>query len=329
MAELLFKNGSAKKTRRFKMSFLETLLDGTNEKERKNKAACAAAIAITAILLVIAIIAFSICLIIDSTPSGPNDNITSERKIESVEQKAFGGNEANAVKEGLLITLNDGHPFTGTPSNLSSLQNRTDRPKVSQQNSEGTYDNAYTVLNKDVNLAITEETGKALNEMLKAFYNATKNEYLIISDAYNIALSDSQDSIFSAGTVVELKYFSTPPNYATKDTIAGVNEFKWLYNNAHRYGFIALSEDSNLFRYVGTTFATAIKNSGLSFDAYTAKLKEATYENPVFLDAAKNYATYYCPINNVLVPTDYAYDTDGDNVGGVYVTVDFTKPKNS
>lgn len=310
------------------MSFLETLLNGNNEKERKNKAACAAAIAITAILLVIAIIAFSICLIIDSTPAGPNEDPTANRKIENVEQKSFGGGESNAIKEGLLLTLSDEHPFTGTPSNLSSLQNRTDRPKTSQQNADGTYDNAYTVLGKDPNLVTTEETGKALNEMLKAFYNATKNEYLIISNAYNTALSDSQDSIFSAGTVVEFKYFSTPPDYATKETIVNVNEFKWLYSNAHNYGFIA-SEDSNQFRYVGKIFATAIKNSGLSFDAFCAKLREATYENPVYLDAAKNYATYYRPINNVLVPTDYAYDIGGDNIGGVYVTVDFTKPKKS
>ena len=306
------------------MSFLETLLDGNNEKERKNKAACAAAIAITAILLVIAIIAFSICLIIDSTPAGPNDS-TVDHKIENVEQKSFGGEESNAIKEGLLLTLNNAHRFTGTPSNLVNLQTRKDRPKI-----PGTEINAYTVSGQQNSLlTATEETGKKLNEMLKDFYTATKNEYLIVCDAYNTALSDSQDSIFSAGTVVEFKYFSDPGDYAIKSPIAGAKDFNWLYNNAHEYGFVAVSSGSNQFRYVGELFATAIKNSGLSFDAFCAKLKEATYENPVFLDAAKNYATYYCPIDNVLVPTDYAYDTDGDNVGGVYVTVDFTKPKNS
>ena len=42
------------------MSFIETVLDGKTEKERKNKAICAVAIVITAILLIIAII-FSLC----------------------------------------------------------------------------------------------------------------------------------------------------------------------------------------------------------------------------------------------------------------------------
>ncbi len=310
------------------MSFLETLLDGNNEKERKNKAACAAAIAITAILLVIAIIAFSICLIIDSTPAGPNDSAV-DHKIENVEKKSFGGEESNAIKEGLLLTLNNAHRFTGTPSNLVNLQSWEERPKTPEKDAAGNPVNAYSVHYKDNSYA-TRETTIALNEMLKVFYNTKKNGDLIIETAFDSSAIDSQDAVFSAGTAIEFKYFTTDSGrYNETAVITNSGDFSWLYNNAHDYGFVVSSSNSNIFRYVGELFATAIKNSGLSFDAFCAKLKEATYENPVFLDAAKNYATYYCPIDNVLVPTDYAYDTDGDNVGGVYVTVDFTKPKNS
>ncbi len=320
MAESLFIATQPKKQGGFKMSFLETLLHGNNEKERKNKAACAAAIVITAILLVIAIIAFSICQIIDSTPAGPNDSNNSEREIET-EPQDFGDKSANAVKEGLLVTLDDNHNYK-VGEVLHNLQNRTDRPKTANG------DNAYSVFNKQSNVA-TEETCVALNKMLTAFYKATKNEDLILADAYDTEAVDSQNPAFSAGTAVEFKYFTTAQgSFSATGSIVGVNEYKWLYNNAHKYGFVPLSADSNIFRYVGIQFATAIKASGLSFDAFIAKLKAATPENPVFLDSNKNYATYYCSIDQVVVPTNFAYDTDGDNASGVYVTVNFTAPKN-
>ena len=307
------------------MSFIETLLTGNNEKERKNKAACAAAIVITAILLVIAIIAFSICQIIDSTPAGPNDADDLDREIE-VEPKEFGDEK---VKEGLLVTLDDDHPYLIriTPANL---QNRDDRPKTSEKDENGNPVNAYTVQGRtNSTLATTEETGKELNKMLTAFYSAVKDDNLIIENAYDTAKEGTQDAIFSAGTAVEFKYFSRDEDGKfIRNPIVGVATYKWLYNNAHKYGFVAISSDSNIFRYVGVPFATAIKTSGLSFDAFIAKLKSATWENPVFLDSNKNYATYYCPINEVVVPTNYHWTTDGDNAGGVYVTVNFTAPIN-
>lgn len=301
------------------MSFIETVLDGSNARERKKKALCAVAIVITAILLVIAIVAFSICQIVVGSSE---ESSTEEPKKHTIEQTKLIELAQNAIYTGNLLTLDNTHRYRGEVKG-ELLEGRADRPKLADG-----VTNAYTVLKaKQSKYILTSAAAIELNKMLTAFYNSTKNEYLIIQTAYDIDNYTSQDAIYTAGTAVEFTYFSNPENFQEKKTIVGVQIYNWLYQNAHKYGFIALSSDSNVFRYVGVQFATAIRASGLSFNEFTAKLKLATPENPVFLDA--NTATYYCPINNVQVPVNYEYKTDGDNDGGVYVTVDLTKQKNS
>ena len=296
------------------MSFIETMLDGKTDKERKSKAICAVAIVITAILLVIAIIAFTICQIVVTV--GGDEPI--DYKIERTEKKELA---PSAVKLGTMLTLDEDHPYEGGDEDyFVSLQKRNDRPKIEDGSA-----NAYTVLAQTLNYVTTEATATALNKMLTAFYNTVKDDNLIIFNTYNVANS-SQDAIFSAGTVIEFKYWDIN---SSKEPIVGVEKYNWLYSNAHKYGFITLESDKNVFRYVGVDFATAMYTNSLSFEAFTAKLKEATPQNPVFLNADKTKAAYYCPIENVQVPVNYESSTSGDNVGGIYVTVDFLTPKSA
>jgi hypothetical protein len=310
------------------MSFLETLLSGNSAKERKEKKICAIAIVVTAFILVVALIAFTICMVVDAT-AGMNSNNDkdkeSEEEIVNIGELASKELSNSAIHSGNLLTLNASNRYTGEPE-LVNLQKREDRPKTESG------ENTYSVLNAvREKYHTTEETAIALNKMLKAFYEAKKDDNVFISGAYDITKVDTQDAIYSSGEAVALSYFH---DYATNGindqrSIAKVDTYNWIYSNAHKYGFVAVSAGSNIFRYVGVTHATAMKTRGLSLDNYLKQLKNATPELPMTLDASGNYVAYYCPVSNVQVPKNYAYEISGNNVDGVIVTVNLSKAVNN
>ena len=166
--------------------------------------------------------------------------------------------------------------------------------------------------------------------MLKAFYEAKKDDNIFISGAYDISEVGTQEAVFSSGEAIELSYFHDYASNGINDqrSISGVDIYKWIYANAHKYGFVAISSSSNIFRYVGTIHATAIKNKGLSLDNYLKQLKNSTVDNPMQLDASGSYIAYYCPIKpepDVKIPKNYSYEISGNNVDGVFITVNVSK----
>ena len=291
------------------MSFIETALEGKNEKERKSKAVCAVAIVITAILLVLAIIAFTICQIV-STVDGGGSN--SDYKIERTEKITLA---ENAVTSGNLLTLDENNYYAGI----------VDGVKIYFTAKENNTFLSVRSANRE-NFLATQETMTALCNMVNACNNALNDNNLVVAAAYDSKAANSNDAIYSAGTAVAFNYYNNGELNDEK-SITGAEQYLWLYENAHTYGFIAKAQDSNIFRYVGVDFATAIKANNDTFESFTAKLKEATPEKPVFLNTAKTKAAYYCPIDNVQVPVNYSYSHCGDNIGGVYITVDFLTPK--
>lgn len=308
------------------MSFFEILLGGNSEKERRSKRICAIAIAATAAVAMILLLAFVICQIVGiSTQKKPDKDTDIQQEVIDVGETAVIELSDTAIFSGNLLTLNANTRYRGD-AEVVNLQERKDRPK----NSDG--DNSYSVL-----LAVrekfhaTDETATALNKMLKAFYEAKKDDNIFISGAYNKDEIESQDAIYSSGEAIALSYFH---DYATNGindqrSIAGVEIYKWIYNNAHKYGFIAISSSSNIFRYVGVTHATAAKTKGLSFTNYLKQLDNATPETPLSLGADGNYIAYTCPISNVVVPKNYSYEKSGNNVDGVIITVNLSKATNN
>lgn len=305
------------------MSFFETVLSGSNDKERKAKQACAIAIAVTALLLAVALVAFLICQVVDmSTGSNDKDKEKeSDAEVINIGETATKELSDTAIFSGNLLTLNATTRYKGDV-NAVKLQDRSDRPKTDSG------DNAYSVLGavRDKYHA-TEATAEALNKMLKAFYEAKKDDNLFISGAYNVTAVETQDAIYSSGEAIALSYFH---DYATNGindqrSIVGVDTYKWIYSNAHKYGFVAISSSSNIFRYVGITHATAAKTKGLSFDNYLKQLKNATAEAPMQLDASGSYIAYYCPVSDVKVPKNYSYEISGNNIDGVIVTVNLSR----
>ena len=308
------------------MSFFETLIDGSNEKERKQKKLCAIVILVTAVLLVIALIAFTICQVVAATSNNNSDKEKdTEEETVNLGETTVKTLSDTAIYSGNLLTLDSSHRYKGDVD-VVNLQQREDRPK----NSEGK--NAYTVLPAvQSKYHATEETAKALNKMLKAFYDAKKDDNLFISGAYDTSKIDDQDAIYSSGETIALSYFHDYAANGINDqrTIAGVDTYKWIYANAHKYGFVAVSSNSNEFRYIGVTHATAMKTKGLSLNNYLKQLKNATPDSPMQLDASGSHIAYYCPIDDVKIPKNYSYEISGNNVDGVIITVNISKSTNN
>ena len=304
------------------MSFVDTILEASNPQERKKKQICFIAIIVTVILLLIALIAFSICMVVDATANNNSDKEkdTEEETVNLGETTAKELSDT-AIYSGNLLTLNSTARYKGN-ADVVNLQKRDDRPKTDSG------ENAYSVLGAvREKYHATEATAAALNKMLTAFYEAKKDDNLLISGAYDITEVDTQDAIFSSGEAIALSYFH---DYATNGindqrSIASVDTYKWIYSNAHKYGFVAVSSSSNIFRYVGVTHATAAKMKGLTFDKYLNQLKSATPESPMKVDASGAYIAYYCPISNVTVPKNYSYEISGNNIDGVIITVNVSK----
>ena len=308
------------------MSFFEILLDGNSEKEIKQKKLCAVVISITAVLLVIAIIAFAICQVVAATSNNNSDKEKdTEEETVNLGETTVKSLSDTAIYTGNLLTLDSSHRYKGDVD-VVNLQQREDRPKT--EANENTYSVLSAVRDK---YHATEETAKALNKMLKAFYEAKKDDNLFISGAYDTSKIDDQDAIYSSGETIALSYFHDYNNNGINDqrSIAGVDTYKWIYSNAHKYGFVAVSSTSNEFRYIGVTHATAMKTKGLSLNNYLKQLKNATPDSPMQLDASGSHIAYYCPIDDVKIPKNYSYEISGNNVDGVIITVNVSKSANN
>ena len=118
------------------------------------------------------------------------------------------------------------------------------------------------------------------------------------------------------------------------------NDFEWIYNHAHEYGFINLypnaCEEHTGFnsngrlhlRYVGVEHATYIFENGICLDEYIGLLSaNHGYSNPISITAnGKEYQVYYVKCDHqsvqVPVPNGSTYTISGDNMNGFIVSVE-------
>ena len=119
-----------------------------------------------------------------------------------------------------------------------------------------------------------------------------------------------------------------------------IDDFTWIYENAHKYGFINRypnvceehtgfnSEVRVHFRYVGIEHATYIYENNICLDEYLELLREAHgFNNPLtFSVGDKEYQVYYVKYsgNPTQIPVlkDSNYSISGDNMNGFIVTVE-------
>lgn len=188
----------------------------------------------------------------------------------------------------------------------------------------------------------------ALNEMMKDAYASIDGAGIVVMTAYR---SPDEQTALNNGTPAGYSDFHTGMSFEFKDSeeyapihAAALNgKYDWLYENAHKYGFVVrypddtdgkkfseitgVSDYAQVFRYVGVAHATYMKNNNLCLEEYLELLRTTySYENPLAIKAAdgKSYQVYYAEANesaNILVPTRYGYEISGDNMNGYIVTV--------
>ena len=302
------------------MSFLETLLDGNNAKERKKKQLCAIAISVTALALVIALIAFAVCQVVGISAGSGDEKETNveEETVNLGETKSISLSE-NAVTTGNLLTLNDNNRYEGDPDVINFEEARK---KYETENGGGKAGFISLFDNKDI-FEATSDTINAVCKMVTDCNNALSDDNLVLLNSYFV---NNEDNLYSSGEVVEIGFcFEGKTDKENRRSISEDEKYDWIYDNAYKYGFIAKSAKSGVFRYVGKVHATAAKYNGLYLDNYLKTLKNATVESPLKLNESGSYIAYTCSIDDVKVPVNYEYEISGNNVGGVIVTVNLSK----
>lgn len=315
------------------MKNISELFDGGTKEMQKKKRVTFYAICVTFALLAATLIFLLVTVIVISV-----GNAKDKSKEDGDEPVNIGTTEiitldSAQIYSGDLLLLDNEHSFKGKADVI--LMKSKERP----QTDTGT--NAYTIGEME-KFSGTKEAIDALNNMIKAFYKSTKNDNIYIANAYNTEKVDTQDAIYASGTAFELKYFSAAADrdWTKKDSIYGASTYNWIYNNAHKYGFIVVNGmggvnengeeiGSSVFRYIGIPNATAAKNSKQSFDAYLEALKATTPEAPVSAKVGTaRYAIYYLGASaEHKVPTDYEYTVSGNNTDGYIITVDLSAKK--
>lgn len=226
------------------------------------------------------------------------------------------------LSSGILLPL-DNNTSTSPLSTLVNLEKYENRAKTRA----GT--NAFTVGNKPAFYGARDAV-EALNRMLGDFYNATGDDNIYIANAYDTENVNMQGYAYKLGTAFELKYFSAADvqDWSKKDSIYGVALYNWVYENAHRYGFLTLSEidgnanETNVFRYVGVVHSEIMKQKHLSLSAYWTWLKTYTPEKPYFI--GNDHAVYYQKNGEAItLPTAYGYSVSGNSSDGYAITVEF------
>jgi D-alanyl-D-alanine carboxypeptidase len=304
------------------VSFINNLLGKTEEQRKKN---LIMAIYITIAVILILTIAIIATLIADRSDKMPEDAPGGdiEQGAEAVTKKF----DISDTKKGTLLVVNkstDEYDFTLNPeSELKQMS--TSIPKVNGVA-------VYTLANDS--FRANAEALSALNEMAEEFVKQkTTDKKLTVWTAYRSeeaqnALGSSVGgghSDFHTGMLFELTVNDTANSIATDAA------FKWIYDNAHKYGFIerypeakashtGISNFDNAFRYVGVAHATYMKENNLCLEEYVARLQSS---GGTALTAG-GYSITYAKINasgetEVALPSASA-TISGDNKGGIIIT---------
>lgn len=194
----------------------------------------------------------------------------------------------------------------------------------------------------DASLKANKEALNALNKMLKDFYEQASDKELAakltVKSAYRSYAA--QESLGTStkgghsdthtGMLFDLRY----NNLSIKSSQA----FAWIYDNAHKYGFIERYPESkssvtgvvdfdHAFRYVGVPHSTYIRQKGICLEEYIEELHNYKQDSPLRIrtDTGAIYEVFYTKANNngnTIVNLDGVSfsSVSGDNAGGFIIT---------
>lgn len=261
---------------------------------------------------------------------------------------------ADAIKVGSLLIINEEFSYS-FPTDFSDMVNLYQYQR-NDANKEYTHINdCYTYSLTYDRIYLNQTTLDALNSMLLDYCKG-----LDLTDASKVSVSNLEIAWggYSASTVSEYtedvnlgKGFydhalgttftikqNSPSTVLTENLLK--SNFKWISENAHKYGFIVRypgsckdhnGEDSSKrvhLRYIGIEHATYIYENGICLDEYLELLRtNHGFDNPLSFTAnGKNYQVYYVKYsgNPTQIPVlkDSNYSISGDNMNGFIVTVE-------
>lgn len=297
------------------------------QKARRQRMAILSAFVVLALIVVVGI-ALLISSLVDGSPVAPAPDTYKTADVTV---------GVNNTKFGDLVLVNDSHEYT-FPENNSHLA------KVYETYAAHGKDKPYI---SGVSEYMEAEALAKMDALLTEFYNATKNNNIILNEAYRDydyqknLISSSIEAGFSdhhTGLGCTLKIKLSDGN---KGNLNDNNEaYNWITKNAAKYGFIVRYPENKkdltgidgyayYFRYVGSAHATYMAEHDLCLEEYIETIKEYTADKPLRIkaDDGDTYEVYYAKVDGdttVKCPVKYDYNISGTNEGGVIVTANLS-----
>lgn len=247
--------------------------------------------------------------------------------------------DESEISKGALVLVNGEHPRSTAdePELVSIFDNK---------------DACYFV--RDMNVLIESGVMTPLNDLMRAFYEATGIDNVNIVSGYR-SYDEQQDlydaSVREDGAAHAAMFVAQPDcsehhtglaldfaiyydDTGASDDFDGSGEYGWITDNCWQYGFILRypelkSDVTNIghepwhYRYVGAAHAFYMKEQDLCLEEYISLLYEHAYDGD-HLNVeypGKSYEIYYCPGTAVYVPERGEYTVSGNNIDGFIVTV--------
>ena len=313
-----------------------------SDKPRKKKSKAST---ILVFLLFLVLIALVIIVVKSTVGNDDNDTTTNPSTVTTTMPQNFVTAEMNEadIAKGELVLVNGSHYYEYD----------------AQQGLKNLYDvQTGSYFLKDANtILVNKDIWPSINAWLDDFYKIQQKRSINIIGAFRSPTD--QMKIFNAyvdqyGSEEEAKKYAQPQGHSEHHTglcidlqvwdsdlqaaysFKGDGDYKWLVDNAYKYGFIqrypegkstitGVATELGHFRYIGVAHATAMKQNNAScFEIYIEHLKNYTFEGEhlmVKCDNGDEYEIYYSCSLTVYVPTDREYTISGNNVDGFIVTI--------
>lgn len=335
-------------------------MNGNNRMGYRQKDAKARSLIIAGIVIVsIAIAVFGFLILADifgwfeKAPADPLGNVpTPAAKFSTTEIEVF----ESDVHKGDLILINETYKYVFPDTAPIFVPVTTNREAHGTSPSGNPIYSFYTQSGIEKCAKLESETQKALLQWADGFYNATSNSDLFIFDEDGYRTKTEQEQKHSAkpsnystagasehhtGKIVDL-YVYTGTVRGNMDDPGFADVFKWVYDNAYKYGFVlrypetkkditGVSYEPYHFRQVGYAHAYYMAKNNLCLEEYLELLKEHAVTSPLEFtgDDGNKYAVYYQAATEgttkLTVPAELSYTVSGDNMGGFIVTVNMGK----
>ena len=324
-------------------NFLSSLESGSVKRQEKKK------FTVTLIYATIALIVLLLAVLLITS-------IVAKVKENKLANEGEGDGEGSGANAGYsAITVEEGDIHSG---NLIIVNKNTEFIFDAGHEEVVAFPNDRGYGLKNSSLKANPTALAAFTEMMKGLYTAVPDAKIVVMTAYRsaedqTALGSSTAagySDFHTGMLFELK---DEDAYLPIDSAALNGKYNWIYENAHKYGFVARYpadiatdatgknagksfssitgvEDFNyVFRYVGVAHATYMYQNQLCLEEYVELITSTHAYDGTHLTIkgadSKSYEVYYVASagssTEIMVPSKYAYEISGDNVGGYIVTV--------